>query len=181
MIFRKLFKEDICEYRIGNNRRHNSIIDNLIPQFVKIGNNFISAPNSIILAHDASTFIFTNKYKVKPTVIGNNVFLGAGAIVLPGVTVGNNVVIGAGAIVTKDVPDNVVVAGNPAEIICTLSEYLKRQEKQGMYESAIDFDYYVENGFDKKSLELFRSNCIDNIKKIDANGKYKWIYARKRD
>jgi maltose O-acetyltransferase len=114
-------------------------------------------------------------------VIGNNVFLGAGAIVLPGVTVGNNVVIGAGAIVTKDVPDNVVVAGNPAEIICTLSEYLKRQEKQGMYESAIDFDYYVENGFDKKSLELFRSNCIDNIKKIDANGKYKWIYARKRD
>ncbi|KAI9501931.1 hypothetical protein GGI25_000196 [Coemansia spiralis] len=49
--------------------------------------------------------------------IGNNVWVGGHAVILPGVTVGDNVTIGAGAIVTKDVPNNVVVAGNPARII----------------------------------------------------------------
>ena len=44
-------------------------------------------------------------------------WIGGGAIILPGVTVGSNVVIGAGAVVTRDVPDNTVVAGNPARII----------------------------------------------------------------
>lgn len=50
----------------------------------------------------------------KPITIGNNVWIGGGAIVLPGVSVGENSVIGAGAVVTKDVPANVVVVGNPA-------------------------------------------------------------------
>ncbi|WP_282085657.1 sugar O-acetyltransferase [Streptomyces tendae] len=50
----------------------------------------------------------------RPIVIGDNVWLGGGAIVLPGVTIGDNSVIGAGAVVTKDVPPNVVAVGNPA-------------------------------------------------------------------
>jgi maltose O-acetyltransferase len=50
----------------------------------------------------------------RPIVIGDNVWLGGGAIVLPGVTIGDNAVIGAGAVVTKDVPANVVAVGNPA-------------------------------------------------------------------
>lgn len=53
----------------------------------------------------------------KPIVIGKNVWIGAGAIVLPGVTVGDNAVIGAGSVVTKDVEDNTVVVGNPARPI----------------------------------------------------------------
>lgn len=56
----------------------------------------------------------------RPIVIGNNVWLGGGAIVLAGVTIGENSVVGAGAVVTKDVPPNVVVAGNPARTIRTL-------------------------------------------------------------
>jgi len=53
----------------------------------------------------------------KPIVIDQNAWLGGGAIVLPGVTVGENAIVGAGAIVTKDVPPDVVVAGNPARVI----------------------------------------------------------------
>ncbi|MEU9286558.1 sugar O-acetyltransferase [Streptomyces sp. NPDC048275] len=50
----------------------------------------------------------------RPITIGDNVWLGGGAIVCPGVTIGDNAVIGAGAVVTKDVPANVVAVGNPA-------------------------------------------------------------------
>ncbi|MEV8593331.1 sugar O-acetyltransferase [Streptomyces sp. NPDC052012] len=55
-----------------------------------------------------------------PITIGDNVWLGGGAIVLPGVTIGDNSVIGAGAVVTKDVPAGVVAVGNPARPVRTL-------------------------------------------------------------
>lgn len=53
----------------------------------------------------------------EPVTIGDNVWIGGSATICPGVTIGNNVVIGAGSVVVKDVPDNCVVAGNPAKII----------------------------------------------------------------
>ncbi|MGE7883259.1 maltose acetyltransferase domain-containing protein [Bacillus sp. NPDC094077] len=53
----------------------------------------------------------------KPVTIGDNVWIGGRAIINPGVTIGHNAVIASGAVVTKDVPDNVVVGGNPAKII----------------------------------------------------------------
>lgn len=56
----------------------------------------------------------------KPISIGNDVWIGGGAIICPGVTIGNGVVIGAGAVVTKDIPDQVFVAGNPAKLIKAL-------------------------------------------------------------
>lgn len=56
----------------------------------------------------------------KPVAIGNNVWIGGGAIINPGVTLGDNVVVASGAVVTKSFPDNVVVGGNPAKIIKTI-------------------------------------------------------------
>lgn len=53
----------------------------------------------------------------KPIVVGDNVWLGGGAIVCPGVTIGENTVVGAGAVVTRDLPANVVAVGNPARVI----------------------------------------------------------------
>lgn len=53
----------------------------------------------------------------RPIVVGDNVWLGGGAIVLPGVTIGENTVVGAGSVVTRDIPSNVVAAGVPARII----------------------------------------------------------------
>jgi maltose O-acetyltransferase len=57
----------------------------------------------------------------KPIVIGDNVWIGSGAMVLAGVTIGENSVIGAGSVVTKDVPPNVVAVGNPARVTRSLS------------------------------------------------------------
>jgi len=57
---------------------------------------------------------------VKPIVIKRNAWIGAGAIILPGVTIGENAVVAAGAVVSKNVPDNTVVAGVPATIIKTI-------------------------------------------------------------
>lgn len=57
----------------------------------------------------------------KPITIGNNVWLGGGVIVLPGVTIGENTVVGAGAVVARDLPPNVVAVGNPARVIRQLT------------------------------------------------------------
>lgn len=56
----------------------------------------------------------------RPIVIGDNVWLGGGVIVCPGVTIGENSVVGAGAVVTRDLPANVVAVGNPARVIKTI-------------------------------------------------------------
>ena len=57
--------------------------------------------------------------------IGNNVFIGYGAIILPGVNIGNDVVIGAGSVVSKDVPSGSIVAGVPAKVIKTTEEFIE--------------------------------------------------------
>ena len=73
---------------------------------------------SVILSHDGSRKRIDRKICSSGiTRIGNNVFVGVNAIILPNVTIGDNSIIGAGSVVTKDVPPNVVVAGNPARII----------------------------------------------------------------
>ncbi len=58
----------------------------------------------------------------KKVVIGNNVWVGGSSVINPGVTIGNNVVIGSGSVVTKDIPDNVVAAGNPCRVIRQITE-----------------------------------------------------------
>lgn len=57
-----------------------------------------------------------------PIAIGDNVWLGGGAIVLPGVTIGGNTVVGAGAVVTRDLPPNVVAVGNPARVVRSVGD-----------------------------------------------------------
>lgn len=62
-------------------------------------------------------------------VIGDYVYIGYNALIMPGVTIGNHVLVAAGSVVTKSVPCGMVVAGNPAKPICTIQEYYERNKK----------------------------------------------------
>lgn len=87
---------------------------------VRFGDNCMLGPNVQIYTatHPLHpTERNSGKEYAKPITFGNNVWIGGSAVINPGVTIGNNVVIAAGAVVTKNVPDNVVVGGNPAKII----------------------------------------------------------------
>ncbi|WHH58608.1 sugar O-acetyltransferase [Petroclostridium sp. X23] len=87
---------------------------------VKIGDNVLLAPNVQIYtaAHPIDPLErLTGKEYAKPVIIGNNVWIGGGAIICPGVKIGDNVTIGAGSVVTKNIPDNAVAAGNPCKVI----------------------------------------------------------------
>lgn len=109
----------------------NSIVDGL-DEMVEIGKNFISAPGSIIFAHDASPITHTGKTRVEKIIIGDNVFLGANAVILAGSIIGDGCIIGAGAIVSKTIPPNSVVAGNPAKVIMSVDEYMKKLEERNV-------------------------------------------------
>ncbi len=109
---------------------------------ITIGDNVTMAPRVHVLAHDASTKTFLGYTKIGRVTIGNNVFIGAESVVLPGVTIGNNVIVGANSTVTKDVPDNSVVAGTPARVICSLDDYLEK-EKARMKESPVYDESYT--------------------------------------
>lgn len=118
-----------CDYgyniHVGNNFYANFGCVILDVNEVNIGKNALLAPYvQIYTAYhplDVKTRISGLELGA-PVNIGDNVWIGGGAIINPGVTIGDNVVIGSGSVVTKDVPPNVVVAGNPCRIIQTREE-----------------------------------------------------------
>jgi maltose O-acetyltransferase len=90
---------------------------------IKIGDDVQIGPNVQLLTptHPTDAKLRREKWEAaKPITIGNNAWLGGGAIVLAGVIVGENAIVGAGAVVTKDVPPNTLVVGNPARVIRSL-------------------------------------------------------------
>jgi maltose O-acetyltransferase len=87
---------------------------------VRIGNHVMIGPSVQIYtaAHHLQAEARNQGWEVaKPIVIEDNVWIGGGAILLPGVTIGRNAVVGAGSVVTRDVPANMVAVGNPARVI----------------------------------------------------------------
>lgn len=100
-------------------------IDYGFGHLLKIGDN-VTISNSTILLHDASIKKELGYVKIGKIMIGDNVFIGAGSIILPNVNIGNKVVIGAGSVVAKNIPDGVVAAGNPIRIIGTYEVYMNK-------------------------------------------------------
>ena len=104
-----------AKIKIGNHCGFSSTVIGAA-QDILIGDNVMCGANTLITDTDWHTN--DNRLgKDSPVVIGNNVFIGTGAKILKGVHIGDNSVIGAGSIVTKDIPSNVVAAGNPCRII----------------------------------------------------------------
>ena len=115
---------------LGDNCEINMNCTLLDDNKIIIGNNALIAPNVQIYTafhptnaddrfgkpKEDGSFEFC-KTRTAPVVIGNNVWIGGGAIILPGVTIGDNVVIGAGSVVTKNIPSNTVACGNPCRVM----------------------------------------------------------------
>jgi len=87
---------------------------------IKIGDNVMIAQYVTIISDNHEKFkgkFDFEHYAGKDVIIGNNVWIGANSIILPGVVIGDNSIVGAGAVVTKSVPKNSVAVGNPARLI----------------------------------------------------------------
>lgn len=91
-----------------------------------VGNSTMFGPNVVLATagHPILPELREKAYQFNmPIHIGNNCWLGAGVIVLPGITIGDNSVIGAGSVVTKDIPANVVAVGNPCKVLREIGEH----------------------------------------------------------
>ena len=109
---------------------------------IHIGDNVMLGPKVALYAvgHaiDAQVRSFGHDYPI-PITIGSNVWIGGSAVICPGVTIGDNTVIGAGSVVTRDIPANVVAAGNPCRVIRPITQ--------------ADTDRW------QQELEFYRQNC----------------------
>ena len=88
-----------------------------------IGNNVGFGSGTKIISANHSHTNHSNHTKTPPIIIGNNVFIGANSVLLPGIKIGDNVVIGAGSIVCKDISANSIAVGNPCKVIKEKSKY----------------------------------------------------------
>ena len=107
-----------------------STIDGGCPWLVSIGDHTTISAGVHILVHDASTRRHIGYSVVAPVRIGRRVYVGAGAIILPGVTIGDDAIVGAGALVRHDVPAGHVVVGVPARVVSTTEEYVESHRAQ---------------------------------------------------
>ena len=106
--YRRVYKMDLhpsCRFSLKAN------LDRTNPRGVHVGRDTFIAFGAVVLAHDMSRQFHTDTY------IGERCFIGAHAIVLPGVRIGDECVIGSGSVVSQDVPSHSVVAGNPAKVV----------------------------------------------------------------
>lgn len=101
---------------------------------IYVGDYTMLGPNVVLASagHPIQPELRKQGYQYNmPVHVGKNCWLGAGVIVLPGVTIGDNTVIGAGSVVTKDIPDNVIAVGNPCRVLREINEH--------------DYEYYFKD------------------------------------
>lgn len=127
-----------CHMHVGKNFYANFNLTVVDDTDIFIGDSVMIAPNVVIATgtHPICPELRERVYQYNlPVHIGNRVWIGAGAIVLPGVTIGDDTVIGAGSVVTKDIPSGVVAVGNPCRVLRPISprddEYYYRDRKIG--------------------------------------------------
>ena len=131
---------------------------------ISIGAGTTVVDGAMILCHDAASYRRLGVTLVAPVTIGERVFIGARAVVMPGVTIGDDSVIGAGAVVTHDVPARTVVAGVPAAPIQTVGELDAR--RLGELETIPVFDERTHNVLPVSDA------VVADLKRAAATGRY---------
>lgn len=145
-------------------------IDTQKPWLIKIGNNVEITRGVVIITHDYAWSVIKqldgeiigSRGEVS---IGNNVFIGMNTVILNGVKIGNNVIIGANSLINKDVPDNSVIAGNPAKVISDITTY--KEKRKGKYV--------------KEAEEMFISyyKQYKKVPKKDLFDEFFWIFEER--
>ena len=133
------------------------------PKFIRIHKNVVVAADVTFVNHDVIYILMRNmnKHTVAQHVdcieVMDNVFIGLGAIIMPGVKIGENSVIAAGSVVTKDVPPGSVVGGNPARVIGSFDKLYEKRMQQSDILSGLGIDgkcadraRYAWEQFDKR-------------------------------
>lgn len=132
------------------------------PYLISIGENCLIAAGVHFFTHDGGVKVLSDLGYfgsermdiIAPVTVGNNVYIGTGASIMPGVTIGDNVVIGAHAVVTHDIPSNSVAVGVPARVIKTIEQYYEDAKSKGkLYPTAKMSVEEKRNYYTKKYLD----------------------------
>lgn len=153
------------------------LIDETRPWLIEIGDNVEITEGVTILTHGYDWAVLKGVYgevlgSSGGVKINNNVFIGVHSTILKGVTIGNNVIIGANSLVNKDIPDNVVAAGNPCKVIMSLEDYYKKRKAVQLAEATELVKKYRERYGrepDEKALHEFFwlfSNDSNNLSEV---------------
>ena len=117
---------------VGSNCRIYSYEFGTEPWLISIGDRVTLSSRVSLLTHDGSGWLMRDesgrRYNFGRIDIGNDVFIGLGAIIMPGVRIGDNCIVGAGSVVTKSIPSGSVVAGNPARLIGSYEDQLLKMK-----------------------------------------------------
>lgn len=117
-------------------------LEDFYPELITLQDNVDLGPNVIIVTHDSSGNCVSSRdiTWTKNVIIENNVYIGAGAIILPGIRIGHHSIIGAGSVVTRNIPPYSVAYGSPAGVCMSTEDWLKKKGLFSDEEPALDTD-----------------------------------------
>ncbi len=169
----RLMRDDPVQWRVERARENGVIVGkdcrffslNIFsePYLIEIGDNVIISGEVIFVTHDGAIYLFKDEDPhlfghFGRIIIGNNCFIGMGAIILPNVEIGDNCIVGAGAVVMESIPHNSVVAGNPAKVIFKTDLYrrMKLGSKYTLRDQKYAFPRQNEMSFNERKDKITR-------------------------
>jgi len=168
-VIRKIRREPTAEalraagLRLGRNTYigRGTVFDSGFLWLISVGDDTTISARVEILVHDASIKRRLGYSVIKPVSIGSRVYIGLGAIILPGVTIGDDAIVGAGSVVRHDVQPATVVAGNPARVVNTLEAHLEKHRGWMRDHPAYSWEWTAKGGISFEKMETMREELRD--------------------